>query len=172
MMATDDPIDWLMAGDPAIRWQALRDLLGAPEREWKAEQRRTLEGGWGARLLALQEPNGGWGGGIYSPKWTSATYTLLTLRSIGIPRECEAAQRGARLVLDALLGAACDAEVCFIPWIIWQAEALHRSMVASPGTIMPGAQAPGLTGSPYLVLSCSAQTAISYRCPGRRLRRV
>ena len=96
MMATDDPIDWLMAGDPAIRWQALRDLLGAPEREWKAEQRRTLEGGWGARLLALQEPNGDWGGGIYSPKWTSATYTLLTLRSIGIPRECEAAQRGAR----------------------------------------------------------------------------
>ncbi|HEU5100311.1 MAG TPA: hypothetical protein VFU22_14885 [Roseiflexaceae bacterium] len=109
MSDTNDTIEWLMAGDPAIRWQALRDLLDAPEREWQAERQRTAETGWGARLLALQEPNGGWGGGIYSPKWTSATYTLLMLRSIGIPRECAAAQRGARLVLDELLGAGCDA---------------------------------------------------------------
>lgn len=104
-----DTIDWLMDGDPAIRWQVQRDLLGAPRAEWEAEQRRTAEAGWGARLLALQEPDGGWGGGIYSPKWTSATYTLLLLRSIGIPRECAAAERGARLVLDELLGASCDA---------------------------------------------------------------
>jgi hypothetical protein len=110
MTASDDVIAWLMAGDPAIRWQTMRDLLGAPEREWQAEQQRTLETGWGARLLALQEPNGGWGGGIYSPKWISATYTLLTLRSIGIPRECQAAQRGARLVLQELLGATRDAK--------------------------------------------------------------
>lgn len=109
MTATDDPIDWLMAGDPAIRWQTLRDLLDAPEREWKAEQQCTLETGWGARLLAQQDSNGGWGGGIYSPKWISATYTLLLLRSIGIPSACEAARRGARLVLDELLGASCDA---------------------------------------------------------------
>jgi hypothetical protein len=109
MTATDDPIDWLMAGDPAIRWQTLHYLLDAPEREWKAEQQRTLETGWGARLLAQQDLNGGWGGGIYSPKWTSATYTLLLLRSIGIPPDCEAARRGARLVLGELLGATCDA---------------------------------------------------------------
>jgi hypothetical protein len=108
-MAPDDVITWLMDGDPAIRWQTLRDLLDAPEREWKAEQRRTLETGWGARLLAQQDSNGGWGGGIYSPKWTSATYTLLLLRSIGIPPDCAAARRGARLVLDELLGATCDA---------------------------------------------------------------
>src|SRR5262245_44208834 len=110
MTATNDVIAWLMAGDPAIRWQTMRDLLDAPEQEWKAEQRRTLESGWGARLLALQEPGGGWGGGIYSPKWTSATYTLLTLRSIGVPRECQAAQGGARLVLQTILGAAGDAK--------------------------------------------------------------
>ncbi|HJZ46806.1 MAG TPA: hypothetical protein VKE41_06555, partial [Roseiflexaceae bacterium] len=72
-----------------LRWQTLRDLLDAPEHDWRAEQQRTAEAGWGARLLALQEADGGWGGGIYSPKWTSATYTLLMLRSIGIPRECE-----------------------------------------------------------------------------------
>jgi hypothetical protein len=108
MTTTNDLIEWLMDGDPAIRWQVMRDLLGASERDWKAEQRRTVEAGWGARLLALQEADGGWGGGIYSPKWISATYTLLLLRSIGIPRDCEAAQRGARLVLNRLLGASCD----------------------------------------------------------------
>ncbi len=110
MTATNDVIAWLMEGDPAIRWQTMRDLLDAPEQEWKAEQQRTVEAGWGARLLALQDVSGSWGGGIYSPKWTSTTYTLLTLRSIGIPRECEAAQRGAQLALQALLGATCDAD--------------------------------------------------------------
>jgi hypothetical protein len=109
MSNTNDTIDWLMAGDPAIRWQTMRDLLDAPQKEWQAEQQRTVEVGWGARLLELQEPNGGWGGGIYSPKWTSATYTLLMLQRIGIPRDCAAARRGARLVLQELLGTICDA---------------------------------------------------------------
>jgi hypothetical protein len=110
MTASDEVIEWLMAGDPAIRWQAMRDLLDAPEQEWVAEQQRTIESGWGARLLALQDAGGSWGGGIYSPKWTSTTYTLLTLRSIGVPRECEPAQRGAQLALQTILGATCDSQ--------------------------------------------------------------
>jgi hypothetical protein len=109
-MATNDVIAWLMAGDAAIRWQTLRDLLDTPEPEWKAEQQRTLETGWGAKLLAYQDANGGWGGGIYSPKWTSTTYTLLALHDLGIPRECAAAQRGTALMLNELLGATCDAK--------------------------------------------------------------
>jgi hypothetical protein len=99
---------WLMDGDPAIRWQTMRDLLDLPEQEWQAEQQRTLDSGWGARLLALQDATGSWGGGIYSPKWTSTTYTLLTLHAIGIPRTCEAAQRGAQLMLKELLGENWD----------------------------------------------------------------
>ena len=51
-------------------------------------------------MLALQAPDGTWGGGIYSPKWTSTTYTLLTLCAIGIPRDHAPAQRAAALVLD------------------------------------------------------------------------
>ncbi len=104
----DDILDWLMLGDPAIRWQVMRDLLGEPEAAWQPERQRTLETGWGAGLLARQDDDGGWGGGIYSPKWVSTTYTLLTLCHIGIPRECAAAQRGARLMLDRLLGKADD----------------------------------------------------------------
>lgn len=105
----DPIIAWLLEGDPAIRWQTMRDLLDEPEPSWQAEQQHTLESGWGARLLALQDADGQWGGGIYAPKWTSTTYTLLMLRTIGIPRTCTAAQRGAQLVLASLLGEQCDA---------------------------------------------------------------
>lgn len=105
-------IEWLLAGDPAIRWQTMRDLLDAPVQEWQAEREKTAHSGWGAQLLALQDANGGWGGGLYSPKWISTTYTLLTLCSIGLPRDLPAAQRGARLVLDQMLGKTCDE--CFL----------------------------------------------------------
>src|SRR5215213_2004449 len=86
----------------------MRDLQGAPRDDWQAEQRRTLQEGWGAQLLALQAPDGSWGGGIYSPKWISTTYTLLTLCAIGIPCDHEPAQRAAALVLDEELGATRD----------------------------------------------------------------
>ena len=103
-------VRWLMEGDPAIRWQTMRGLQRAPKTRWQAEQNRTLTEGWGAQLLKLQAPDGSWGGGIYSPKWTSTTYTLLALRAIGIPRDHLPAQRGAALVLDKQLGRACDDE--------------------------------------------------------------
>ena len=34
-MADERVIDWLLAGDAAIRWQTMRDLAGASERAWK-----------------------------------------------------------------------------------------------------------------------------------------
>ena len=105
---TNPLIDWLMKGDPAIRWQTMRDLLDSSQKQWQSEQRRTLKEGWGVKLLSLQSSDGQWGGGLYSPKWTSTTYTLLTLRSIGIPRNHKKAQRGAQLVLDGILGETCD----------------------------------------------------------------
>ncbi|MFN8444440.1 MAG: hypothetical protein U0175_26890 [Caldilineaceae bacterium] len=108
MRSVDETISWLLAGDPAIRWQTMRDLLDTPQAEWQAERQHTAETGWGAQLLARQDADGKWGGGIYSPKWISTTYTLLTLCAIGIPRECEAAQRGAELMIDTMLGEQCN----------------------------------------------------------------
>lgn len=109
MQIAPKTIDWLMEGDPAIRWQVMRDLLDAPETDWQAERQKVATEGWGARLLACQDADGRWGGGVYSPKWISTTYTLLCLRQLGLPRDCEAAQRGARIVIDQLLGKAFDA---------------------------------------------------------------
>lgn len=106
--AGDELITWLMEGDPAIRWQVLRDLQGAPQDAWQAERQRTLSEGWGARLMGYQAADGSWGGGIYSPKWISTTYTLLQLCAIGIPGDHPPAQKAAELVLDRQLGSQCD----------------------------------------------------------------
>jgi hypothetical protein len=96
--------DWLLEGDPAIRWQTMRDLLAAPAAEWQMEREQVASIGWAARLLSLQDPQGTWGGGLYSPKWTSTTYTLLQLRDMGLSTSHPAAQRATRLLIDEYLG--------------------------------------------------------------------
>ncbi len=92
--------DWLLSGDPSIRWQAQRDLLGASPDTWLPERRRVGTHGWGARLLAEQAADGTWGGGIYSPKWISTTYSLILLRRLGLERHHPAASKGCRVLLD------------------------------------------------------------------------
>jgi hypothetical protein len=90
----DGVVTWLLEGDPSIRWKVMRDLLDAPPEAVAVERDKVATEGWGARLLALQNPDGGWGEGVYSPKWTSTTYTLLHLLWLGLPRGHPAAQRG------------------------------------------------------------------------------
>lgn len=93
-------IQWLMEGDPAIRWQTLQDLLSAPKDEVDQERQQVAESGWGARFLSFQEPSGHWGGGIYSPKWISTTYTMLSLRRLGLPPHHSQAQKACTLLLE------------------------------------------------------------------------
>jgi hypothetical protein len=96
----DDCVDslelrrWLLEGDPAVRWRVLQNLDGAPDRQTARERARVATEGWGARLLAVQDADGGWGGGVYSPKWTSTTYTLLRLLWLGLPPGHPAALNG------------------------------------------------------------------------------
>ncbi len=52
--------------------------------------------GWGAKLLAAQDPQGTWAGALYSPKWTSTTYTLLLLHWLGLPAGHPQALAGCR----------------------------------------------------------------------------
>jgi len=90
---SDKTIQWLMDGDPSIRWQTMRDLLDEKPSVYEAERRRVSTEGWGARLLACQSADGIWGGGIYSPKWISTNYTLLLLRHLGLSPENPQARR-------------------------------------------------------------------------------
>jgi hypothetical protein len=93
-----DLIPWLLEGDPAIRWQVQRDLAGAGPTLIRRERTRVASEGWGARLLAAQQPDGQWGGGSYSPKWTSTTYTLLLLRHLGIDPVARPTRQAVRRV--------------------------------------------------------------------------
>jgi hypothetical protein len=99
-------VDWLLGGDPSIRWQTQRDIIGASARTVQHERARVATDGWGARLLAKQGSSGKWAGGqspdvgLYTPKWTSTTYTLLLLRDFGLSPTNEQARKGAVLLLD------------------------------------------------------------------------
>lgn len=93
-------IDWLLDGDPAIRWQVKRDLLDAPAVEVEAERALVASTGWGRQLLDHQDAEGTWAHGLYSPKWTSTTYTLLLLRRCGLDPRHPRAQRGVELIWD------------------------------------------------------------------------
>jgi hypothetical protein len=102
-MPRDDAavVEWLLEGDPAVRWQVLRDLTGGSPRQVAAERSRVATDGWGARLLALQDDDGRWAGALYSPKWTSTTYTLLLLHRLGLPRGHPRAIDGCRRLWEA-----------------------------------------------------------------------
>jgi len=76
-------IDWLLDADPAIRWQVMRDLTGAPVEIVAAERARVASEGWGPQLLDQQRPDGQWGDGIVTPFWWSNMYTLVFLRDLG-----------------------------------------------------------------------------------------
>ncbi|MFO7697221.1 MAG: hypothetical protein R6X16_08695 [Anaerolineae bacterium] len=96
-------IDWLLEGDPAIRWQVQRDLLGEAKAVWSTERALVATEGWGAALLARQDDGGLWAGKLYSPKWTSTTYTLYLLRLLGLPAGHPQALAGcAQLLEDGL----------------------------------------------------------------------
>src|SRR5262245_2299450 len=102
----DRAIDWLLGGDPSIRWQALRDLAGAGETAVERERKKVAREGWGGRLLAKQDAAGTWAskgssdGGLYSPKWKSTTYTMMLLRDFGLASDNRQAKKACRLLLE------------------------------------------------------------------------
>ena len=106
-----DVMAYLLDGDPAIRWQVMRDLTDAPPDEVAAERARVATEGWGARLLAEQGEDGLWDGGTYRPgwadesrpffdAWTATHFSLLSLVEYGLDPESPEARRAIALVRD------------------------------------------------------------------------
>ena len=89
-----------MEGDPAIRWQVLRDLLDEKPAFYEKERAKVTTQGWGPRYLGKQDKTGVWGNGLYSPKWISTFYTLWTLRFIGLPPRNAQAQKACRVLME------------------------------------------------------------------------
>ncbi len=104
--------DWLLDSDPAIRWQVLRDLEGAPPAVVAEERARIVREGWGARLLALQGGDGQWAGGACFPgdfqweqmrfgqPWTSTLPVLQLLCEFGVDPVDPAVRSAVEAVRD------------------------------------------------------------------------
>ncbi|MBN2176245.1 MAG: hypothetical protein JW722_01135 [Demequinaceae bacterium] len=116
-MGIDDAplIEWLLEGDPAIRWQTLRDLVGADAATVRAERARVAEEGWGAQLLSHQDQEGTWDGQLYSHKWISTTYTLLHLHWLGLPSGHPQALLGCAQLFDRGLFADTELGIPDLP---------------------------------------------------------
>jgi hypothetical protein len=105
-----DVIDWLLEGDPGIQWQVLRDLTDAPADEVAAARARVEHEGWGARLLAAEDPDGLWAGGACFPAsyrgegpgqpWTATMHTLQTLELLGLDPQSNSARRAIKLIAE------------------------------------------------------------------------
>ncbi|MGA7110562.1 MAG: hypothetical protein WBY75_22625 [Terracidiphilus sp.] len=80
-----DTIGWLLDSDPAIRWQAMRDLADTSPAEIATERAKVSREGVGAEILACQEPDGSWRR-AHSPAWLPTLFTLLLLRATGADR--------------------------------------------------------------------------------------
>lgn len=94
-------IDWLLDSDPAIRWQAIRDLTDAPVDQVAGERARVAREGWGAGILAAQDPDGRWSGGTFFPEWISTVDALHMLYLFGLDPASEEAQRAIAPVHEA-----------------------------------------------------------------------
>jgi hypothetical protein len=122
-------LDWLLDSDPAIRWQVLRDLAGAPADAVAAERARVATEGWGAKLLALQGDDGQWAGGACFPAegwrhgddqgqpWISTLPTLELLCEFGVDPETERVRQAI-----AMVGEGCRWEHAGQPFFSGEVE--------------------------------------------------
>jgi hypothetical protein len=93
-------VNWLLESDPSIRWQVMRDLIGAPAADVAAERARVATEGLGAQLLALQGDDGRWGGAAWNRGWNSTMHVLMLLRDMGLDPASEEARRAVGLVRE------------------------------------------------------------------------
>ena len=78
-----DTINWLLDSDPAISWQAMRDLTDASPAAIAAERARVPREGIGVEILTRQGSDGSWHRAD-APAWLPTLYTLLLLRATGV----------------------------------------------------------------------------------------
>ena len=133
-------IAWLLDADPAIRWQVLRDLVGAPAEEVAAERRRVASEGWGARLLALQSADGAWAGAAFNRGWNSTMHVLSLLRELGLDPTSDEARRAVGLVRERVRWRGWDwdgtwrgEEFAGTPFFVGEVEPCINGQVAASG---------------------------------------
>ena len=127
-------IEWLLDSDPSIRWQVVRDLIRAPEDQIARERARVAAEGAGARLLALQAPDGRWGGAAWNRGWNSTMHVLWLLREMGLDPASAEARRAVRLVRDRVTWRGCGPRECDDnPFFAGEVEPCINGQVAASG---------------------------------------
>jgi hypothetical protein len=81
-----DTIGWLLDSDPAIRWQAMRDLTDASPAAIAAERARVAHEGVGAEILACQGSDGPWHR-TGAADWMPTVYTMQLFRATGVDQD-------------------------------------------------------------------------------------
>ncbi|MGI9610551.1 MAG: hypothetical protein ACR2NL_09700, partial [Acidimicrobiia bacterium] len=135
---------WLLAGDPSVRWQVLSDLTHAAPSQITEQRGLVAKEGWGAALLSNQGADGLWANALYSPKWTSTTYTLLLLERLGLETGNPQALAGCeRLWTDAhfydgglnLAKTIREPEICITAMMILLAQSFGFEEPRLQGTV-------------------------------------
>ena len=173
-----DAIDWLLDSDPAIRWQAMRDLGDALPDVVAAERARVAREGLGADILACQGLDGAWHRPD-APDWLPTLFTAQLLRSTGVdpadPLVASAMERlqsgfrwheefGAKPFFDGevepcINGGALAAGAYFG----WPSEDLARRLLAEQlGDGGWNCEAPKSTRSSYHTTICVLEGLLEY----------
>jgi len=126
-------VQWLLDSDPSIRWQAMRDLIGAPANEVTAERARVATEGAGARLLALQGGDGRWGGVAWNRGWNSTMHVLSLLRELGLDPVSDQARRAVGLVRDRVTWPGWGPQGADNPFFAGEGEPCINGQVAASG---------------------------------------
>ncbi|HSA67495.1 MAG TPA: hypothetical protein VLE24_07505 [Methyloceanibacter sp.] len=129
---------WLLDSDPSIRWQAMRDLTDEPDEVVAAERSRVALEGWGARLLALQTPDGDWGDD-QDHGWMTTTDALTLLKALGADPASKRVCRAVSLVQDRITWWQLDGR----PFFDGETEACINGRILGAGAYF-GAEVDGL----------------------------
>lgn len=125
---------WLLASDPGIRWQVLRDLTDASAEEVAVERARVATKGLGARLLALQASDGRWGGAAWNRGWDSTMHALTLLHALGLEPNGEQARRALERVRSGVTWRGCGPrEADDNLFFAGEIEPCINAQVAAPG---------------------------------------
>jgi hypothetical protein len=126
--------DWLLAGDPAVRWQVMEGLTDATPATVRAERARVEHEGMGAALLAAQRDDGTWRGVAWNRGWDSTMHVLMLLRDLGLDPESEAAQRAVGRVHAGVTWRGCGPrETEDNPFFAGEVEPCINGQVAAVG---------------------------------------
>jgi hypothetical protein len=101
-------LDWLLEPEnPAVRFLAMRDLVGADESELAPLRRAAHESPPIAFILSKMDPQGFWDkpGGGYGPKYHSAVWSMLSLAQCGASIVESRVRTAANYMLDHSLSA-------------------------------------------------------------------